>query len=265
MIHPLQPIEFKFRKIVPSTSFSLTKIKTKFKIKKNTIYSFSRRKYFGTLFEILTETMKRIAHGLEKLKESLNNLISNVKQAVNSMYPKLKESYDKIFHQMLEILDAVIKLANTYLQAVLNLINEHQKEIKDMLNVISGMSQDIVKILFKGLEQIKLNLDQFCHLLINQLKALPAYETIKERLEELKNFQIPDNILNSLEELCKLGKNILPTEELRHFVDITCEYIIKLVKRQKVRSTNIFRFLLIAIIFLGISLATSLYAFIKFA
>lgn len=226
------------------------------------IYSFSRRKYFGTLFEILTE-LKKIAHGLEKLKETLNSLINNVKQAVNSMYPKLKESYDKIFHQALEILDAVMKLTNTYLQAVLNLINDHQKEIKDVLNFVSGMSQDIAKIVFKGLEQIKHNLDEFCSLLINQLKALPIYETIKERLEELKNFQIPENILNSLEELCKLGKNILPTEELRQFVDITYQYVIKHLKREKVRSTKIFRFL-IAIMLLGISLAISLYAF-KFA
>lgn len=224
------------------------------------IYSFSRRKYFGTLFEILTESVKRIARDLEKLKETLNSLISNVKQAVNSMYPKLKESYDKIFHQVIEILDAAMKLANTYLQAVLNLINDHQKEIKDVLNVLSGMSQDIAKIVFKGLEQIKHNLDQFSSLLINQLKALPIYETIKERLEELKNFQIPENILNSLEELCKLGKNILPTEELRHLVDIICQYVIKHVKREKVRSKKILRFL-IAIMLLGISLATSLYAF----
>nr|XP_012148156.1 PREDICTED: apolipophorins [Megachile rotundata] len=191
-------------------------------------------KYFGALVATVAETMKQIAQGLEKLREQLNTIIVDVEKAIARTYPELKASYNKIFHQVMEILDAVAKLANTYLNAILNIINEHQKEIQDVMSVVSGMTQDFAKIITKGLEQIKANLEEFAAMLVNQLKALPIYEVAKEKYQELLNFQIPEMVISPVEEFCRVLNTALPTEELRQLTDASCQYLLKHVKREKV-------------------------------
>ena len=179
--------------------------------------------------------MKQVAKGTEKLQQQLNELTATLKEAVKSIYPKLHESYDKISRRIVDVVDAAVKLAGTYLNAILDLINQHQKEIKDAINVVSGLSQDFAKVVLVASEQIKRNIDEFHTLLTNELKALPVYEMLKEKLTDLKNFEVPESVLGPLEEACRIAKTLLPTEELRELVDAACQYVIKHIKRQKVR------------------------------
>ncbi|CAD1472425.1 unnamed protein product, partial [Heterotrigona itama] len=195
-------------------------------------------KYFGAIVSAITETMKQVAKGLEKLQQQLNELTATLKEAVKSIYPKLKESSEKISRHVVDILDAAVKLASTYLNAALDLINQHQKEIKDAINVVSELSHDFAKVVLVAFEQIKRNINEFYALLTNELKALPVYEMLKEKLEELKNFEVPETILGPLEEVCKITKTVLPTEELRELVDASCQYIVKHIKREKVDEVN---------------------------
>ncbi|KAK1130809.1 hypothetical protein K0M31_018919 [Melipona bicolor] len=195
-------------------------------------------KYLGAIISAITETMKQVAKGVEKLQQQLNELTATLKEAVKSTYPKLKESYNKIFSHVVDVVDSAVKLANTYLNAVLDLINQHQQEIKDVINVISGVSHDFAKVVLVALEQMKRNVNEFYNLLMNELKALPVYEILKEKLEELKNFEVPESILISFDELCKLVKTFLPTEELRELVSAGCQYVFKHVKREKVNEIN---------------------------
>lgn len=198
------------------------------------VYSFSRNKYFGVLVTAITEMMKEIAKGLDKLQEQLTNIMTNLKEATKSIYPKLKQSYEKILHQAMDILETLAKLANIYLNAVLDLINQHQKEINDTIGLVTGIVQDSAKVVLIALEQAKRSVEEFYTLLMNELKALPVYEVLKEKLEDLKNFEIPQTILAPIEELCRVTKSILPTAELQQLDDSICQYVFKHIKQEKV-------------------------------
>ncbi|XP_017790563.1 PREDICTED: apolipophorins [Habropoda laboriosa] len=195
-------------------------------------------KYLGAILTAVTEIMKQVAQGLEKLQQQLNEIVGHLKEAVKSVYPQMKKSLDKVFDQGVQILDAVMKLGQTYLKAVLDLINDHQKEIQDFMSVVSGMTQDFAKIITKGLEQIKQNAEEFTTLLVNQLKALPVFEILKEKLEELKKFQIPEHILGPVDEFCKMLKAAMPTNALRELVESSCQYVMKHIKHEKVNELN---------------------------
>ncbi|XP_076625563.1 retinoid- and fatty-acid binding glycoprotein apolipophorin isoform X1 [Colletes latitarsis] len=191
-------------------------------------------KYFGGIVTAVAQTMKGVAEDLQKLMQHLNEILSNLKDSAKPIYMQLKESYDKVFHELMNVLDAAGKLANTYLNALLNLINEHQKELKDLFSVVSDVAQDFSKVLSKTLERIRLGLEEFCTLLINQLKALPIYEKAQEKLEELKNFQVPEMVLKSMEEVFNVIKSVMPTQELSQLVDTVSQHIMKHAKREKV-------------------------------
>ncbi|XP_076294213.1 retinoid- and fatty-acid binding glycoprotein apolipophorin [Lasioglossum baleicum] len=195
-------------------------------------------KYFGGIVAAITEILKDLAQVAQKLQKQLAEVLSSLKEAGNSIYPKLKESYEKIFKKYLEIVDAIAKLVNAQLNLLLDLLNSHKKELHDLLNLVSGVAQDFSKALSKILEQIKHDVEQFSSQLASQVKALPVYEIVKAKLEELKNFQVPNAILGPLEELCSVVKNVLPTQELQQLAQVFCTYLSKIIKHEKINLSD---------------------------
>lgn len=195
-------------------------------------------KHFGAIINAVTDTLKQIAARLHEIQKEYNEFISKLQEAWNNISPQLRESYDHIVKAYIKILDSLANVAIAYLKALLTLINDHQKELKELAIVASEFAQDIAKIIFKVVGQIKKDVDEFAVLLLNQVKALPIYELVKEHYKDIKNFQLPETILVSLNELSNIIESSLPTEELRQLFSTTYEYIIKHVKHEKVDDVN---------------------------
>ncbi|XP_076762006.1 retinoid- and fatty-acid binding glycoprotein apolipophorin [Xylocopa sonorina] len=191
-------------------------------------------KYFGVLIESIESTVKQMAEDMQKLEKTVKELLTHLQEASQNVYNSLKESYGKIFHQLVELFDHVIQVVKLYVMVFLDLINKHQKEILDAMNAVSGVTEDFARIILKGLEQLKQNLNEFTTMLGNQLKALPIYEAAKEKWEELKKFETPQLVLGVLEDICRVLKANVPIEQIRELLDSMCQYIMKHVKREKV-------------------------------
>ncbi|KAK2585087.1 hypothetical protein KPH14_008599 [Odynerus spinipes] len=190
-------------------------------------------KRFGPFFKAVGDISKQVIEQLNELFKQYNVIVSKAKEAIEATYPQLQESYNKIFRACMNIIDAAANLGTTYLKAILNIINEHQKEIKELAVIAADLAQDIAKIIFRASDQIKKDATEFVTLLINQVKALPVYEITKEKYNQIINFEVPEAITSPLEELCKTVRAMLPTEELRQFFGTTCDYILKLIKKEK--------------------------------
>ncbi|XP_029170500.1 apolipophorins [Nylanderia fulva] len=195
-------------------------------------------KHLGAIITAVTDTLKQVTARLNELQKEYNEILSKLQEAWNKVYPQLRESYEKVVKAYISILDTLANVVIAYLKAVLTLINEHQKELKELAIVASEIAQDIAKIIFKTVGQIRNDVDEFADLLLNQLKALPIYETVKAYYTQLINFQVPDGVIASLNELSEIIKSMLPTEELRQLFSTTYEYIIKHVKHEKVDDAN---------------------------
>ena len=178
--------------------------------------------------------MKLLAERVADLQKQLNDIVEKVVEAVKATWPQIKQSYEKILAVAIEIIDAASALATTYLKAILAIVNEHQKELKELATVAAELAQDIAKIIFKATNQVEKDVKDFVTLLVQQLKALPIFEMIKEKYQSIAEYQIPQAILAPIEELYINVKSILPTEELKELLTVTYNYIIKLVKHEKV-------------------------------
>ncbi|KAF7405857.1 hypothetical protein HZH68_005226 [Vespula germanica] len=194
-------------------------------------------KHFGSIITAINNIIKQLMEQLNELSKQYNAVISTLTESVKAIYPQIQESYNKIFEACMKVLDAVANLAITYLKAVLNIINNHQKEIKELAVIGTELVQDIAKIIFKALDQVKKDTNEFITLLINQAKALPVYEIVKEKYNQIVNFEVPEAFTSPIEELCKIIKAMLPTKELQDFFGSTCDYIMAIIKRQKPDNT----------------------------
>lgn len=184
--------------------------------------------------------MKQITTQLNELQKEYGQIISKIEEAWNTIYPQLKESYKKVANVYVEIVDSIANVLMAYLKTLLAVINEHQKELKELAVMASELAQDVAKIIFKAVGQIRKDVEEFVTLLKNQMKALPVFEIIKEQYQDIVNLQIPETVLNSIHELSEIIKAMLPTEELRQLFSATYEYIMKHVKHEKVSFSTCF-------------------------
>lgn len=182
----------------------------------------------------ITDTLKQITAQLNELQKEYAEVISKIEEAWKTVYPQLKESYNKIANVFINLVDSVVNVSITYLKTLLALINEHQKELKDLAALAAEIAQDVAKIVFKTVTQIRKDVEEFIVLLKNQIKALPIFDIAKEQFQDIVNLKIPETVLASIHEFSELIKAMLPTEELRQLFSATYEYIMKHVKREKV-------------------------------
>lgn len=187
----------------------------------------------------MLNTLKELSVRLNELQKEYEDVIAKVGEVWKTIYPQLRDSYDKIANALIRVLDAVANIALIYFKALLSVINEHQKELKEIAVAISEIAQDIAKIIYKGATQIRKDVDEFVVLLIQQFKALPIYEYLKEQYQDFKIPEIPESILISIQDLSEVVKAGLPTEELRQFYNAVYEYIIKLVKHKQVSQFSV--------------------------
>nr|UEP64281.1 apolipophorin [Cotesia flavipes] len=191
-------------------------------------------KVFGGLINAVTQVVTQFMKRATELSKQVHEIADKINDALKVIYPRIKKSFDQVLHAGIEITDAASKLASTYVKAILDIINQHQKEIKDIIGMVSELVHDIVKIAMKGYGQIENEVKSFIKLTTQQIQALPVYEMLKEKYQELMTFKVPDAILMPIEEAFTQMKRLLPTEELKQFFTVLYNYIIKHIKHQKV-------------------------------
>ncbi|XP_014488121.1 PREDICTED: apolipophorins [Dinoponera quadriceps] len=194
--------------------------------------SFGKR--FKAIIAAITDTFTKTVARYGELSKQFREIASKLRDAVETVLPQLKKLYNEAVDTSTQILDAIVSVAMAYLKAALNLIDEHQKELKELAVMVSELVQDIAKVIYKAATQIKKDVDEFVELLVDQVKALPVYEIVKEKYNEILKFQIPESIMAPIEEFFNVIKNTLPTDELRHFVDTLQQYLMKHAKQEKV-------------------------------
>ncbi|XP_008560242.1 apolipophorins [Microplitis demolitor] len=191
-------------------------------------------KVFGGLINAITQVVSQFMKRAAELNKQIHEIADKINDALQAVYPRIKKSFDEILHAGIEVTDAASKLAATYIKAILDIVNQHQKEIKEIIGLVSELVHDIAKIVMKGYVQIEHEVQSFIKLTTEQIQALPVYEMIKEKYQELIKFKIPDAILMPIEEAFNQLKRMLPTEELREFFNALYSYIMKHLKHQKV-------------------------------
>ncbi|XP_015121091.1 apolipophorins [Diachasma alloeum] len=195
-------------------------------------------KVFGGITTAIVQIIKQLTEHIEQLHKQFNEIMEKLCEAIKSTSPRIKESIDKIAKAALEIIDAASKLAATYVKAIINIINEHQKELKELIKLMSEIAHDIIKILSKGIKQIEADVKNFITMVSQQIKALPINEFFssltKYKWSDISNYKIPEGILMPIEEAFVQLTKLLPTEELRQFVTITYNYLMKLIKHESV-------------------------------
>lgn len=151
---------------------------------------------------------------------------------------KLNEIYGSIAESAVGACDAIAQIIANYMSKIVELVRKHEEEIKKIATVVGQGIQDIGRIVGKAVGQIRHEVEDFVKLFMEQLKALPIYEVLKERYNELKKFQIPEQTLNVIRDMIDALSASMPTAELADLMQSIASYAEKHLKQEKVNDVE---------------------------
>ncbi|XP_054290361.1 apolipophorins-like [Macrosteles quadrilineatus] len=190
------------------------------------------KRTFGTVFAQISAIVQEAVTSGQHLLELLNQGLERITQSVKATIPKLKESYEKVSETVFAITDDLLKVITSLVDSILDKIKEHEKEIQELTDVISDFFHDMGKLGAVSVGELHKQVKDFVTTLWEQIQAMPAYNMIQEKIQELKNFKIPQQYWDTYHELVTSATNFLPTPELQEFVKTASEYFEKIVKQQ---------------------------------
>lgn len=150
----------------------------------------------------------------------------------------MNEVYASVAESAVSACDAVAQLLANYMSKIVELVRKHEEEIKRIATVVGQGIQDVGRIVSKAVGQIRHDVEDFVKLFMEQLKALPIYEVLKERYQELKKYQIPDQAWSMIQDLIAALSASMPTPEVADLLQAISSYAEKHLKHEKVNDVE---------------------------
>ncbi|BES98257.1 Domain of Unknown Function (DUF1081) [Nesidiocoris tenuis] len=229
---------------VPDLSAAGEHIKAQLKQIKEELIS---DKTISKLGKNLKESLGKVADQIEGIVEELVKFVNTINGLVQELVkklgtvakevgPKIQDSIEKISNMIVELAEQVVQLSIKISDAVLEELKKHEADIKAYLQTITDFIHDVGKQFSQLAFALQDELKKFAEGSIESLKDLPLVTMIKEKLEEIKQMDIPEEAWSVYFELVDSLKAILPTKECEDFVTAASDVLVKLLKREPINT-----------------------------
>lgn len=177
-----------------------------------------------------------MAEVLEKFEDALYSSLENIYNVFKTkIVPQLQEIAEKLGELVHGAAKSLADLIFLYIAKVSEIIKAHEADFKKIATSISEIGRELGLTVAKALSQIKDELTNFVNALVEQIKALPVTDIIKEKYAELTgSLNLGEDILEVLNEFVNTIKAVLPTPEFQEVVQMTYDYVAKKIKKEQV-------------------------------
>jgi len=176
------------------------------------------------------ETFSKFSELVESVARALTDTFGKVIQAIEKdLLPQLRAISEKVIGVGLEILNRTVEVALTYLAKVAEIAEKYKPELKQLGAALGEVSQDVVRVVLKAYENIRIILTEQWNELYNELKTLPIFEELKAQYRQIVEQGLPsvEILVNTLKDLQSTIKDIVPLEEFKVLVDAIGDYLEK--------------------------------------
>lgn len=194
------------------------------------------KKIFGAAAHTISDVFTRFSEVMEKVAQVVQEYSSKFAEFVSKeILPAAKEIGGKVLDLYVAVMKNVYDMVMIYVVKLSEILKEHQGELKQVATVVSEAFQDIGQIVFKALKNVRDEMQHLLQELYEQVKALPIFEELKARYDEmLKGMPVPDHVISIMKEVFTTVKDVLPTPEMKEFVTTLQTYLEKKMKQEKV-------------------------------
>ncbi|XP_012266095.2 apolipophorins [Athalia rosae] len=225
-----------FKPLVDHYQAELEKIKQESNIESESFKQVQAKfnEIFGGTIRAVVEALKKLSESIDELQKIFEDLAERVNTALKTTIPEIQKTWRAIHALATETIHEVATLAATYIKTIIDIINTHQDEFKQIAVIAAELGQDVATIVFKAIGRIQNEVKDFFTVLIEELKALPTYEFIQQKYQELLNYKIHEGVIRAVSDIVQYVNKLLPTTELQHLLTAVWEYVVLHVKQEKV-------------------------------
>lgn len=188
------------------------------------------KRTFNDLLETFVTLFEAFTHVLETLTTVSFDMADKLVETIKTLTPAVIDAYTKISKHALDALDSVLKTGVSLVNNFLDELKKHESDFKGITTFGNDLFLGVGKVVAKWYAQVQKETAEFYRVLSEQVKSLPIYPMIQEKIAELKTLQIPENVLSVVLEVLEGLKDSLPTPELKNFADSLIEYLKKVVE-----------------------------------
>ncbi|XP_046492116.1 apolipophorins [Neodiprion pinetum] len=214
----------------------LTKLKDELNIETEGIKQIQAKlnEVFGGTIQLVLEIVKQVTHRFEELQKIFRETVDRLGVAFKATLPEFQKIWRAISNLIIDLFEDAAKTLANILKTFADIFNANKDEFKQVAILFAELTNEITSIIIKTATQIKKDANDFYTVLIKEFKALPIYEFVKQKYGELSDVKIYEGLIRAITDVVQSVKKFLPTKELQNLLTATYDYIIKLVKREKV-------------------------------
>ncbi|KAL1456907.1 hypothetical protein WDU94_001594, partial [Cyamophila willieti] len=188
------------------------------------------KKTFNDLLETFVTLFEAFTHVLETVTSVSFDLVDKLVETIKTLTPAVIDAYTKITKYAIDAVDSVLKAGVSMVNSFIDELKKHEGDFKGITTFGNDLFLGVGKVVAKWYAQVQKETAEFYRVLSEQLKSLPLYPMLKEKLEEIKNLQVPENVLSVVLEVLEGLKDSLPTPELKSFADSLIDYLKKIIE-----------------------------------
>lgn len=181
-------------------------------------------KAIGEILKTLTEqyqkTIKVLTDAYKQLYDGFNERV----------LPQLKESFKGIEVIIRNLYDETINLGLSLFEKLIEQLKRLEPELKRLGKITTEWAKKISDVANKWIDQIRQEINDIYKIIVDGLKSLPGFDSLKEKASELyKSLVVPETIVDVLNNIADTLKDALQLPDLNELLKSIIGYIEKVI------------------------------------
>ncbi|XP_071450261.1 apolipophorins-like [Hetaerina americana] len=181
-------------------------------------------KFIGTLKETFAKTIEKLNHMNEEFVKAWNQYWEKVIAFYEKMMPMVRESVSKVVAVFAEGFEKMSHYTVELFEKLFEFMQQFSGEFKAVGKVIVQFIQDVARTVGKLLDEVKHRYEELRKVAAEHLKAVPAFDMIKEYYDEFVA-NLPETVYGVMTEVMATLKESAPTDELKEFLTSLESYL----------------------------------------
>lgn len=182
---------------------------------------------YTTIGKTIGDILQVLRDSLTKIYYIINDFAKKLLQIFNDdILPTLSQTYNKLSEIITKFYEDTFNLFVAFIERAIKALKSYEDDFIKIGKIVSDIVKNVVKIVAKYGEILRKELSDFYRLLIDNIKSLPGYEDIKQKIIDiLSKIIAPENLVKILNEIRAALKDTVPTSEIYEFVQNLTTYI----------------------------------------
>ncbi|CAB3232890.1 unnamed protein product [Arctia plantaginis] len=190
---------------------------------------------FHDIAQYVAKMIDEVIQATKPIVDQITQLYIESAKKIQEMYekqiePQLKQLEATIAAVLKEFWEGLLSVVTHFVSLVVDFYEKHKPELEELTNILTNIFKDLTRLLVVQLRELRARLNEVYREASEQFGQMPLFAMLKEKYQELA---VPEQALALLQEVYQTVRALIPTPEVRDFLDAVYKYQVKKLKQEQ--------------------------------